>query len=340
MTHLFRPFAFLAIVVLLVSAVGCVSESEREVVVYCALDKEFSDRILKDFEEKSGIKVLPKFDLESNKTVGLANEIIQQSDNQRCDVFWNNEILHTLRLKQKGLIARYDCPNRTHFPKHFVSADLDWYGFAARARVFLVNTEVLPDQEEWPDSIHDLADSKWKGRCAIAKPLFGTTATHAAVLYSTWGEEKANAFFESVAQNVVVESGNKQVAIQVARGNLAFGLTDTDDAIIEIEQGRPVALVFPDQLPNQAGTLLIPNTLAITKGPNSSNAEKLLDYLLTREVEEQLATGPSAQIPLHDQSSFQSRVEPDDLKIMPVDFESAAKVWETTKRQLKIVFSL
>ena len=32
----------------------------------------------------------------------------------------------------------------------------------------------------WPARLRDLTDSAWKGRAGIAKPLFGTTATHAA----------------------------------------------------------------------------------------------------------------------------------------------------------------
>ena len=72
----------------------------------------------------------------------------------------------------------------------------------------------------------------------------------------------------------------------MAAGTLAFGLTDTDDALVEIERGMPVAIVYPDQGAGQVGTLFIPNTLALIKGsPNPEEAEKLLDYLLSGDVE-------------------------------------------------------
>ena len=330
----------IAILAVVACFAGCISSHQDEVVVYCALDKEFSDPILSDFHSKTGIKVLTKFDQESNKTVGLANEILQLADNQRCDLFWNNEILHTLRLKRAGLLDVYASPLAGHFPKSFVSADSDWYGFAARARVFLVNTDLLPDSKNYPRSILDLQQTQWKDRCCLAKPFFGTTATHAAVLYSEWGMEKADAFFRAVKENAAIESGNKQVAIAVSRGKYAFGLTDTDDAIIEIQQGNPVAMVFPDQSDSQPGTLFIPNTLCITKGPNRENAKRMIDYLLEKSVEERLANGPSAQIPLSDQVEIKSRVEPDELKVMPVDFEAAAAAWEQAKSKLKEIFPL
>ena len=320
---------------------GCLSTSENEVVVYCALDREFSETILKEFETASNIKVLPKFDQESNKTVGLANEIIQQRDRQRCDVFWNNEILHTLRLKQAGLLAVYDCPTKAGYPSQFYSADSDWYGFAARARVFLINTELLKDREQWPDSIQDLIAPQWKANCGIAKPLFGTTATHAAVLYDQWGQEKADQFFEKIAKNTNVESGNKQVAVKVARGEYAFGLTDTDDAIIEVEQGNPVAIVFPDQGAESMGTLFIPNTLCILKdGPNLDNSKRLVEFLLSTSVEQSLAKGRSAQIPLNRNSTQKSRVEPENLRFMQVDFESAARNWDRSRERLRTIFGL
>ena len=336
-----RGYPDCIVLFLVVSCIGgCLSTNEHEVVVYCALDKEFSDPILSEFEQHSGITVLPKFDQESNKTVGLANEILQLGDRQRCDVFWNNEILHTLRLKRAGLLDAYLSPLAKDYPPSFVSRDHDWFGFAARARVLLVNTELLPQADLRPDSIRDLADEQWKGNCCLAKPFFGTTATHAAVLYSLWGEDKATAFFEAVAENANVESGNKQVAIAVSRGQYAFGLTDTDDAIIEVEQGNPVAIVFPDQDESQIGSLFIPNTLCITRGPNRENARRLVDYLLQQSVEEQLARGPSAQIPLNRNTPTKSRVAPEQVKVMQVDFEAAAEAWDKARDTLKTIFPL
>lgn len=309
-------------------AAGCWSGSEREVVVYTALDREFSRSIFDDFESQSDTEVAPKFDVESTKTVGLVNEIIQQRARPRCDVFWNNEILHTLRLERLGQLESFDLPQAEKFPAQYRSPKGRWYGFAARARVLIVNTEMLAG-EELPTSIHDLADSKWKGRCGIARPLFGTTATHAAVLFSHWGEQEARKFFLAVKQNAAVVSGNKQVALDVAAGKLAFGLTDTDDAIVEIERGMPVAIVYPDQDADEMGTLRIPNTLCIIKGgPNPERARELLKFLLTAETETRLARGPSAQFPLHADVVVMPRVARKGTKWMEVDFAAAAKNWE------------
>jgi iron(III) transport system substrate-binding protein len=203
----------------------------------------------------------------------------------------------------------------------------------------IVNTEIL-SEDDWPTSIHDLADERWKGRAGIAKPLFGTTATHAAVLFARWGEERAKQFFQKVHGNVDVLSGNKQVAMAVGRGQLAFGITDTDDAIIEIEKGLPVTIVYPDQGEGEMGTLFIPNTLCIIRGaPNPENARRLLDYLLTPDVEVRLARGASAQFPLHVDVQEQPRVHEADIRHMEVDFRAAADEWDSAAEFLRDVYA-
>ena len=265
------------------------------VVVYSALDREFSEPILKAYGQKSGVRVLPKFDVESTKTVGLTNLIIVEADRPRCDLFWNNEILNTLRLKEKGLLAPFHPSHAGDLPETFRAKDGTWYGFAARGRILIVNNKLVT-QAERPRGIKDLLDPKWKGKIGIAKPLFGTSATHAACLFTAWGDEKAKRYFQDLKANGVhVFSGNKQVALAAGAGEIAIGLTDTDDAMGEIDAGSPVSIVYPDREPEGLGTLFIPNTLAIIKGsPHQKDAEALAEHLLSPTIEAALARGPSA----------------------------------------------
>jgi iron(III) transport system substrate-binding protein len=202
------------------------------------------------------------------------------------------------------------------------SPDGMWHGFAGRARVLIVNTQLV-SEEDRPKSIYDLADPKWKGKVGIARPIAGTTASHAAVLFA--------ALFRSLkANDIQILSGNKQVATACSSGQIAFGLTDTDDAIIEIDRAGPVAIVYPDQGEDQLGTLFVPNTLAIIKGcPHPEQARKLVDFLLAPATEEQLALGASAQIPLNPKVATQPKVQTSQtVRAMDADFPAAAKAWD------------
>jgi iron(III) transport system substrate-binding protein len=300
------------------------------VIVYSSQDREFAEPVLKDYQQRTGVEILSKFDVESTKTVGLTNLIIAEKARPRCDLFWNNEILNTLRLKEQGLLTPFQTSHASDLEETFKAKDGTWYGFAARARILIVNTKLVADGDR-PKGIKDLLNPKWQGRIGIAKPLFGTTATHAACLFAAWGDEKAMQFFRDLKANgVQVFSGNKQVATATGSGQIAFGLTDTDDAMGELEAGSPVAIVYPDREPDALGTLFIPNTLMLIKGaPHQKEAEALADHLLSPDTEAALANGPSAQIPLLNSTDVSARVEtPRTVHAMQADFEAAARLWD------------
>jgi iron(III) transport system substrate-binding protein len=187
-----------------------------------------------------------------------------------------------------------------------------------------------------------MTDPRWRGRIGIAKPLYGTTATQAACLFAVWGDDRAKDFYRKLKANQVkILSGNKQVAMAVGGGQIAFGLTDTDDSLEEIQRGSPVSIVYPDQGISGLGTLFIPNTLAIIAGcPHPEAARRLIDYLLSPEVEAKLAAGPSAQIPLNPAVKVKLQVEsPRSVKPMQVDFSAAADHWPTAAKFLRDDFT-
>jgi len=316
------------------------------VVVYCALDREFAEAIFADFTRQTGLQVVPHFDTEANKSVGLYEELIREAAQPRCDVHWNNEILATVRLHKRGVLEPYSSPARfvPTLPSCQEPAGA-WHAFAARARVLIVNTDLVP-RADWPVSILDLTMPAWNKRVAIAKPQFGTTATQATCLFQTWGRDRAEKFFRDLRANGVhIVAGNKQVAVGVGRGQFAVGLTDTDDAIAEIAAGHPVAIVYLDRdAPNDSGgTLFIPNTLALVRGaPNPAGGRRLIDYLLSPEVEAKLARADSKQIPLNPavKTTLPREIEtPATVHAMPVDFDKAADLWDDVQRFLTKEFA-
>ncbi|MEP0845050.1 MAG: extracellular solute-binding protein, partial [Phycisphaerae bacterium] len=208
-----------------------------------------------------------------------------------------------------------------------------WYGFAARARVLIVNTRLV-DDPAFPASIRDLADPRYAGKTGIAKPLFGTTATHVACLYAAWGPGPTTEYLDALKANrVQVHGGNKGAAEAVGDGVAAFALTDTDDAVEELAARKPVRIVYPDQSEGGSGTLFLPNVLAVVKGaPHADHAAALIDYLLSAEVEAQLAAGPSAQIPLGEGVNPDPRVKgPSQARPMAVDFAAAAAAFPAAR---------
>jgi iron(III) transport system substrate-binding protein len=305
----------------------------NEVVIYCAVDREFAQPVLDAFTQKTGIKVEAKFDTESTKSVALAEQILRERRRPRCDVFWNNELLHTIRLAREGLCRPTTPSQMHHYPVEFRSKENLWHALAARARVLLVNTERV-NEDQIPQRLEDLADPQWKGEFGIAKPLFGTTASHVAALATALGEDKLASLLDRWIENQLrVLSGNKQVAVDVGSGSLAMGLTDTDDAMAELRAGRPVKIIYLDTKPGELGTLLLPNTVSAMAGsPNPSAADTFIDFLVSKEGEDLLNNARCGQIPLHDEERPKWEPSPKlTMPLMKVDFQQAAANWEQVR---------
>lgn len=317
------------------------ADTDGEVVVYTALDQYYSEPILKRFEEKTGIRVRPRYDTEAAKTTGLFNRLVAEQRRPRCDVFWNNEVLRTVALKRLGLLQPYTSPSAKDIPARFKDPDGCWTGFAARARVIVYNTDLLTSRTA-PRSVAELANPRWRRRTAIAYPLFGTTATHGAAIFAHLGDAKARAYFEALAKNgIQVLDGNALVAKTVARGELAAGLTDTDDVHALQQDGKPVDFSLPDQEPGGLGALLIPNTLALIRDcPHPAAGRKLIDFLLDPSVENTLAVGRSAQIPVRD-TGVRSRtgLVIDTMHLMSFDYEKADAGMQASTRFLRELFA-
>lgn len=274
-----------------------------DLVVYVAHDQIHSEPMIRRFEAETGLHVRAEYDVEANKTIGLVNRIREERKRPRCDVFWNNEVANTVALANEGLLASYASPSAAGIPETFRDPERRWTGFGARARVFIVNTEaVSADELEQLDSMDDLFDARWEGRVGMARPLTGTTLTHMAALFSVLGEQRARTYVGEIHRRnregkLHLLQGNGQVMRQVRDGQLAWGWTDTDDYNVAREAGAPVTVVYPDQ--DGLGTLLIPNTVAIlADAPRPDAARRFVDWLLTPEVERELAFSRAAQIPV------------------------------------------
>jgi iron(III) transport system substrate-binding protein len=97
---------------------------------------------------------------------------------------------------------------------------------------------------------------------------------------------------------VRIVDGNSVVRDLVARGEVKVGLTDTDDVNVAIEDRQPIAMVLPDAV--GLGVPVMPNMVSlIANGPHPEEGRRLIDYLLSADVERQLAQSEAVQIPLH-----------------------------------------
>jgi iron(III) transport system substrate-binding protein len=233
---------------------GC---AQRDyVVLYTSQDQFYAEPILKEFTAATGIEVRSVFDTESAKTAALAHRLRAEKSNPQCHVFWSNEEMHTQLLVRDGVIN---------------SNEVRTVGF--RTRALVVNTNRV-SRNDLPGSLLDLTDPRWRGKVAVAYPLFGTTSAYFLALRQHWGDSKWREWCEAMAGSARIVDGNSVVVRLVGAGESELGLTDSDDIEAGHRQNLPVG---SHQVEEQ---FIIPNTIAIVKGThNRGAAVRLADYL-------------------------------------------------------------
>lgn len=255
------------LVLLYLTLCACSQKEYKEVVIYTSVDQVYSEPILKAFEEKTGIKVKALYDIEAQKTTGLATRLEAEKENPQADVFWNGEFTKTISLMEKGVLS-------------------DYISFGGRARVLLVNTNKI-EPKDYPKTLDDILNDKYDpSTIAIARPLFGTTFSQACAIYAERGDEEGKVFFEKVnAKGIRIVEGNSVVRDLVVSGEITMGLTDTDDAYDAIKKEKPVQMVFLDQGTEEMGTLITPNTVAKVSGcSNIAQAEAFIKFITSDEA--------------------------------------------------------
>jgi iron(III) transport system substrate-binding protein len=251
-------------------AAGCGRRDPRVVVVYTSQDEVFAEPILEEFQKESGLQVRPVYDSEAVKTVGLVNRLLTERSHPRCDVFWNNEEFRTRQLAARGVFRPTN----------------GWTRLGYRTRRIVFNTNLLTSASA-PRAFRDATNAVWRGKVALAYPMFGTTATHFHALRQLWGEEGWQQWCRALAANhPFLVDGNSVVVQQVSRGEAWFGFTDSDDIAGAQREGFPVAA-----MPVTAETLFIPNTVGVIRNcPHPEAAQRLFEFISNPKVSQQLAS--------------------------------------------------
>ena len=253
--------------VLLALLVGCGSKRDS-LTIYTSQDQVYAEPILRDFEKQSGIKIRAIYDSEAVKTVGLVNRLIFEKNNPQCDLFWNNEELRTRQLATKGVL----------------NTSMRIEAFGTRTRQWVWNTNQI-SMASIPKDLFTLTNAHWRSKVAIALPLFGSTSTHFQILRQKWGKERWKQWCRGlIANDVITVDGNSVVVQLVGRGEVALGITDSDDIRAGLKNQLPIAgkSIVEDGF-------IIRNSIGYIAGsPYQNLSKRLAEYLQSNSVKDSL----------------------------------------------------
>jgi iron(III) transport system substrate-binding protein len=260
---LLRCLLFSGLCSIALLCLSCRDSQQPYVIIYTSQDQQFAEPILAEFTKQTGIKIRPVFDSEAVKTVGLANRLLAEANHPQCDVWWSNEALRTRQLARRGVLE---------------TNSIVEFGFRSRRMVINTN-ELIPASA--PKSLLELTNAAWRGKVALAYPMFGTTSAQFIALRQRWGVAGWEQWCRALAANrPFLVDGNSVVVKLVGRGEAVIGLTDFDDIAVGQREGLPLA-----QLPLSDESVLIPNSVAIVRGAaHPTGAKKLLEFLASDAV--------------------------------------------------------
>jgi iron(III) transport system substrate-binding protein len=276
------------------SACGA-SKDSSALTLYNGQHEQTTALLVHDFERQTGIKV----QIRSADEATLANQIIQEGSNSPADVFYTENSPALEALGQKGLLAPVREGTLDAVPRKWSAKRGDWVGVSARVSELVYNPSQMKTAEV-PSSLLQLATPQFKGKVGFApsETDFQPLVTSISQLR---GKAAAEAWLKGMKENGRVYPDNETVVSQVNNGESAIGpINHYYWYRLRREQGaggthsrlHPFAKGDPGDLINVSGAAVLKSS------SKQTDAQKLLEYLVSAAGQRTLATSDSYEYPL------------------------------------------
>lgn len=266
---------------------SCGTQGDGDVTLYSARKESLLKPIVAGFEGTGG-KVATK----EGKGAELVAALIEEKKSPRADAFIGQDAGSLEELRDKDVFCAAKVEGSEKLPDRFKASDGSWYGVSGRARVLIVNTDLVP-AAQIPKSVFDLAKPEWKGKLAMASSSEGSVVAWVTAMRKVAGEAKTKELLEGLkANDVKLLAGHTDVRKSVASGETAVGLVNHYYYYIQKAEtpDAPIAIVYTDQEPGQIGVLVNVSGIGVVQGgKNPGPAQKFASYLLTPEAQKTYA---------------------------------------------------
>lgn len=233
------------------------------VALFCGLltgcgssDKKESKRIVlwssgEDYKNENYLTGLQaqfpeyEFVLEYMNSSTIAAKILAEGDDSTCDIILSNEYGYLEMCKE--YLAELDFVDFDQFLPEIVPEHHRYSPEVKNGGCIIVNLEVLEAEGlPIPTSYEDLLDPQYEGLISMPSPASsGTGYMFLRQLTNEWGEDEAFAYFEQLDKNILqyTSSGSGPINALV-QGEVAIGLGMTSQAVVEINKGAPLEIIF------------------------------------------------------------------------------------------------
>lgn len=269
--------------------------SDVTLTVYSGQHESLAKSLADGFTAATGIKV----DVRAGSDAALANQIIEEGNRTKADVFMSEEPGQIALLGEKGLFAPVDPATLAETDARFNPHDGTWLAFAARSRAIFYNPSLIAE-DDLPTSIMDLAKPEWKGKFAYAPSgAFVSTVTY---LINTIGEEQTLDWLKGIKANGENLQKNGAIRDAVEAGQIGFGLSNHYYWYILAQQkGGPDALASKVHYMGNgdAGALVLASGAGVLKASeHQAEAQQFLAWLANPDGGQKVIATTTPQYPL------------------------------------------
>ncbi|MEE1747510.1 MULTISPECIES: 2-aminoethylphosphonate ABC transporter substrate-binding protein [unclassified Streptomyces] len=267
------------------------ASDEKVVTVYSAdgLKGEngdgWYDKVFKDFEKKTGIKV--------KYVEGGSGEMVQRAVREKSNT--QADVLVTLppfiqQADGKGLLAAYAPAGSDQVDGADKASDSKWTSVVNNYFGFIYNKKELKSA---PTTWEELLDGKFKDKIQYSTP--GVAGDGTAVLIKAMhdfgGKEPAMAYLKKLqANNVGPSASTGKLAPKVDKGELLAANGDVQMNYAQSKDMPNLGIWFPAKQGGKPTTFALPYAAGlVNKAPHSANGKKLLDFMLSEQAQKDVS---------------------------------------------------
>lgn len=269
--------------------------SDVTLTIYSGQHESLTTALTDGFTQATGIKV----DVRVGSDAELGNQIIEEGDRAKADIFLTEEPSQLGALDGRDLFAAVDPETLAQIDERFNPGSGNWVGYAARSRVIFYNPDKI-SESELPKSILDLVNPEWKGKFAYA-PSGAFTAT-VTYLINTIGEDATLEWLKGIKANGENLQKNGAIRDAVEAGQIPFGLSNHYYWYILAQQEGGA-----DKLTSKVhymdggdpGALVLASGAAVLKtSTHQAEAQRFLAWLTAPDGGQQIIATTTPQYPL------------------------------------------
>ena len=197
----------------------------------------------------------------------------------RADVFWLTDPLSMLQFEADGLLASWTPTGAEVLDEDHRSGT--FWGTRVLNLVIVAAADLDPEPTSW----WDLADPAYADGVAIPDPAFAGSA-FGALGYLALDDAHGFELYAAIAANGGVQvNAPGEVVSGVAEGRFVAGMTLDRIARDAVEDGSPVALIWPEP-----GAIAVHSPIAVLEGAGSAAlAERFVEHVLSAPAQAAIA---------------------------------------------------